>query len=442
MKAVDLRVLSALFFVTLLFASCGETRRDNVILVIVDTLRSDHLGCYGYHRNTTPCMDSLASAGVRYLSVSAGEPWTLPSMATIFTGLLPLEHNARRRGDSYFGIHPDAVTLTEYMNDAGYMTAAFFNVIFMNADFGFHQGFDHFDCYSTLGSANDRNAEQTVDDALRWIDTQYSGEPLFLSVHFYDPHLTYTPPDSFADLWRDLSYTGEFDSSWGQRETVVNVNRGVIGLSPEDLYNLEALYDGEIAYTDHEISRLLSGLRERGITDDCLVILIADHGEEFLDHSKMGHAHSLYQELLHVPLIISGAGFQPGSVCSLGVSQADILPTVLSWAGIESPYSGFGHDLLSPAFPIRTVPSGMNMEEGYVVTSLRENLKVHLFDHGSVAIMFDLQNDPGEHDPLDFVNAEILESARFYLATPPLFNPPAVMVENVFLDALKNLGYI
>ena len=399
MKAVDLRVLSALFFVTLLFASCGETRRDNVILVIVDTLRSDHLGCYGYHRNTTPCMDSLASAGVRYLSVSAGEPWTLPSMATIFTGLLPLEHNARRRGDSYFGIHPDAVTLTEYMNDAGYMTAAFFNVIFMNADFGFHQGFDHFDCYSTLGSANDRNAEQTVDDALRWIDTQYSGEPLFLSVHFYDPHLTYTPPDSFADLWRDLSYTGEFDSSWGQRETVVNVNRGVIGLSPEDLYNLEALYDGEIAYTDHEISRLLS-------------------------------------------LIISGGGFQPGSVCSLGVSQADILPTVLTWAGIESPYSGFGNDLLSPAFPVRTVPSGMNMEEGYVVTSLRENLKVHLFDHGSVAIMFDLQNDPGEHDPLDFINAEILESARFYLATPPMFNPPAVMVENVFLDALKNLGYI
>lgn len=437
-----MRALPVVVPLFLMMLSCGGSAGNNVILVIVDTLRADHMGCYGYYRDTSPVMDSLASAGVRFENATAGEPWTLPSMATIFTGLLPLEHNARRRGDSYFGIHPDAVTLTECMSSSGYTTAAFFNVIFMNADFGFHQGFDHFDCYSTLGSSNDRNAEQTVDDVFSWIDSEYSDEPLFLAVHFYDPHLTYTPPDPFADRWRDTSYEGEFDSSWGQRETVVNVNRGVIGLEPEDLYNLEALYDGEIAYTDQAIGRLLSGLRERGITEDALVILVADHGEEFLDHDKMGHAHSLYQELLRVPLIISGEGFPPGTVSSLLVSQADILPTVISWSGSDLSYSGFGLDLLSPGVPRRAVPSGMNMEEGYVVTTRLENLKVHLFDHGSVAFMFDLEEDPGEHSPLESVDAEILEAARFYLATPPLYNPAAVMVENVFLDALQNLGYI
>jgi len=438
-----LKVLFAMLTVMMMLTSCASREGSNVVLIIVDTLRADHLGCYGYQRQTTQCMDSLASAGVRFASLTAAEPWTLPSMATIFTGLLPLEHNARRRGDSYFGIAGEAVTLAEYMAGAGYTTAAFFNVIFMNADFGFHQGFDQFDCFSTLGSENDRTARETVDIVLRWIDDEYRGDPLFLAVHFYDPHLTYTPPDSFADLWRDSGYTGEFDSSWGQRETVVNVNRGIIGLDADDLYNLEALYDGEIAYTDSEIGRLLSELRRRGITDDALVIIVADHGEEFLDHDKMGHAHSLYQELLNVPMIISGRGFLPGSVCSLNVSQADILPTVLNWCGIQNSYQGFGSDLLSEVFPSeRAVPAGMSMEEGYVVTERRGDLKLHLFDHGSVAFMFDLNRDPGEHDPLDLVDADLLETARFYLSTPPLFNPPSVMVENVFLDALKNLGYI
>lgn len=409
----------------------------------MDTLRSDHLGCYGYHRNTTPYIDSLAESGVRYLNVTAGEPWTLPSMATIFTGLLPLEHNARRRGESYFGIDTEAFTLAEYLGRSGFTTAAFFNVIFMNASFGFHQGFDHFDCFSSLGSSSDRNAAQTVDDVFDWLDGNQRSDPLFLSVHFYDPHLTYSPPDSFADIWVDPEYIGHFDSSGGQREAVVNVNMGAVNLSPEDLYNLQALYDGEIAYTDYEIGRLLAGLRNRGLTEDAIVILVADHGEEFLDHNKFGHAHSLYQELLNVPLIISGSGFISGTTSSFNVSQADILPTILAWADIEIPQDIFGIDLLSEEFPLeRSVPAGMNMEEQYVVTARKNDLKVHLFAHGTVAFMFDLEIDPGEHDYLESVDNSLLEAAQFYLSTPPAFSPAAVLVESVFLDALQNLGYI
>lgn len=427
----------------LIFAGCGSADKSSIILLIVDTVRSDHLGCYGYERNTTPYLDSLAANGVRYVNVTAAEPWTLPSAATVLTGLLPLEHNARRRGDSYFGIDNEATTLAEYLSRSGYTTAAFFNVIFMNADFGFHQGFDHFDCFSSLGSSSDRNASGTVDDVFRWVDGLSGDEPLFLAIHLYDPHITYSPPDSFADLWRDPVYSGEFDSSWGQRETVVNVNRGEINLSPEDIYNLEALYDGELAYTDREIGRLLAGLRERGTANGALVVVVADHGEEFLDHGKMGHAHSLYQELLSVPLIVSGPGFAGGQVCSLNVSQADILPTILAWAEEPVPEDLFGLDLRSEEFPVnRVVPSGMSMEEGYVVTVRRNNLKVHLFDGGNVSFMFDLGSDPGEHEYLDSVDSSLLESARYYLATPPVFHPVAVLVENVFLDALKNLGYI
>jgi arylsulfatase A-like enzyme len=313
----------------------------------------------------------------------------------------------------------------------------------MNADFGFHQGFDHFDCFSSLGSSSDRNAAQTVDAVFQWVDEYRNDDPLFLAIHFYDPHITYSPPDSFADMWRDPGYTGVFNEEWGQRETVVNVNLGEIVLSAEDLYNLEALYDGELAYTDSEISRLLAGLGQRGITEDALVIVVSDHGEEFLDHNKMGHAHSLYQELLNVPLIISGPGFNTGEVCSLNVSQADIMPTVLSWAGEPVPDGLFGKDLLSSEFPEnRAVPSGMSMDNSYVVTARRDNLKVHLFDGGNVMFMFDLGSDPGEHDYLSSVDSSLAETAMFYLATPPLFHPAPVIVESVFLDALKNLGYI
>lgn len=364
-------------------------------------------------------------------------------MATIFTGLLPLQHNSRRRGDSYYGLDSSAETLAECLHRVGYSTAAFFNVISMNADFGFHQGFDHFDCFSSLGSSSDRNAGQTVDAVLEWVDDNQTQAPLFLAVHFYDPHLTYSAPDSFADLWRDLTYQGEFDSSWGQRETVVNVNRGAINLTTDDLYNLEALYDGEIAYTDHETGRLLAGLRDRGITDDALVILVSDHGEEFLDHQKMGHAHSLYQELLNVPLIISGPGFPAGEVSTLNVSQADILPTVLSLADGDVPQGVFGFDLNSPGFPEeRSVPAGMSIEQEYVVTARRNNLKVHLFESGSTAFMFDLSIDAGEHEYLEAVDSLLLQDAVFYLTTPPLFNPRAILAGSVFLEALQNLGYI
>jgi choline-sulfatase len=426
-----------------LLASCGGPKGGNVVLIIVDTLRSDHLGCYGYHRDTSPHIDSLAAEGLLFLNVTAGEPWTLPSMATIFTGLLPLEHNARRRGDSYYGLSPDAVTVTELLHRNGYTTAAFFNVIFMNADFGFHQGFDHFDCHNALGTSEDRDAGQTVEAIFSWLDTSYRGGPLFLAVHFYDPHLTYDPPEPYAGMWRDPSYTGEFDSSWGQRETVVEVNRGEITLEGEDLYNLIALYDGEIAWTDSQTGRLLAGLRERGITEDALVIVVADHGEEFLDHGKMGHAHTLYQELINVPMIISGPGFQRGSVCSVNASQADILPTILTWTGIETPDGVWGRDLLhAPRDTARTVFSGMNDADSYVVTARRGDMKLHLFDRGQVPFMFDLAGDPGEHGPLSHSDSLLLEAARFYLVTPPALQPAAVMVENVFIEALHNLGYI
>ncbi|MCP4646244.1 MAG: sulfatase, partial [bacterium] len=282
-----MKYLHITVFLLLLLSACDSPGRANIIVIIVDTLRSDHLGCYGYERNTSPTIDSLAAEGVRYLSVTAGEPWTLPSMVSIFTGMQPLEHGSLRKGDTYYGIDPEIDTLTELLKGAGYATAAFFNVVFMNSEFGFHRGFDHFDCFSSLGncyslgSNGDRTAKQTVDAVLQWVDEYSFDKPLFLAVHFYDPHLTYSPPDSFANIWTEREYSGEFDSSWGLRETVVEVNRGEISLSSDDLYNLEALYDGEIAYTDYEIGRMLSGLRQSGVIENSIVILVSDHGEEF-----------------------------------------------------------------------------------------------------------------------------------------------------------------
>lgn len=443
--------MTSIFLCTMILAfSCGvESKKDNVILIIIDTLRADHLGCYGYYRETTPTIDSIAENGVRYLNVTAVEPWTLPSMVSIFSGLLPLEHSAMRHGDTYFGIDPAITTVSEFLNKAGYTTAAFFNVAYMSADFGFHQGFDLFDCFSSLGNCNpmgsseDRNAQQTVDAVLEWLERGVSNDPIFLAVHFFDPHLTYSPPDSFADIWRNLEYSGEYDSSWGLRETVVSVNSGERHLTQEDLYNLEALYDGEIAYTDSEISRLLSALRDHGITENALVIIVSDHGEAFLEHGKLGHANSLYQELLSVPLIISGTGFEPGTESAINVSHADVLPTILAWVGEPIPENIFGLPLLADQFPEeRSVPSGMNMYGEYVVTVRRNNLKLHLFNKGSLPFMFDLDSDPGEQMNLGYIDSTLLDQAQFYLTTPHLFFPVPVQIGDVILDALQNLGYI
>ncbi len=433
---------SAVLFL-LLAASCGGNNGPNVILILIDTVRADHFSCYGYHRQTTPSIDSLAAAGTIALRCQGQSSWTLPAMTTILSGVTPVEHGAGRTGGIFHGVSPDVPWLPLAFHRRGYRTAAFFNVLFMNEDFGFHRGFQHFDCQGLKSNSSLRNAGETVDDFLGWLDETDGDKPFFAAVHFYDPHIPYSPPEPWHSMYRDTSYSGEYGDTWGaDAAQMMRVNSGETVPSTEDIYNLTALYDGEIAYTDMETGRLLGELRNRGLGENTIVLIVGDHGEEFLEHGGIEHGRSLYQELTHIPLVISGPGFTGGRVISQPVAQLDVAPTLAAAAGIDFPVSESSRLITSAVTPGRNIPaSGVLWGESDLVSVVSDNAKV-IWTLGTDSLEgFDLGNDPGETMPVP-PSAAVVDAAEYYRATPPLGPAPVVDIGEAASRELRNLGYI
>jgi arylsulfatase A-like enzyme len=428
-----------------LVLSCGESvdDRPNVVLILIDTMRADHLGCYGYSRDTSPCIDSLAENGTRYARVQAQSPWTLPAMTTIMTGLSHRSHRAGMWNDVFYGIDPSLPYMPVILNDEGYRTAAFFNVLFMSSDFGFHRGFDLFDCESSVEEITARNARVTVDETIEWIQENQCDGSFFLAVHFYDPHLTYDPEPPYNTLFTDHSYHGSFDQTWGSKDDMFSVNSGQVALDSADLANLVNLYDGEVAFTDHEIGRLLQCIRSENLSEHTLVIVAADHGEEFLDHSGVGHGHTLYQELLNVPLVVSGPGIRAGYVENALVGQIDILPSILDFCGIVPPQGLEGRAVFESAGDVSMLyPSSLVLSSGGRVAVRRDDAKLHWIQSSNTSFQFDLLLDPGEMTQLQECDSTLVDAAIQYWSVPPEGSPAPVSLEDVQLKAMRNLGYI
>lgn len=431
--------------VCLLPAGCSRTAAEgpNVLLVIVDTMRSDHLGCYGYGRPTTPHLDSLARAGTRWTRVQAQSPWTLPAIATIMTGMGDRAHRAGMWDGAFNGIDPDLPFLPHLMNQGGFETAAFFNVLFLDAGFGFNRGFDHFDCIGSAEASNIRGAGATTDAALDWLSAgRDRGRPFFAVVHYYDPHLTYDPPAEYAGLFTDPAYEGVFGPDWGSKTDVALFNDDSVGIDSLGLANLVGLYDGEIAYTDCQIGRLLAGLRSGGLSGSTLVVVTADHGEEFLDHGGLGHGHTLYQELLSVPLIMSGPGITSGAVAGSPVGQIDLAPTILTFSRLGVPAAMEGVDILAGPGDDRILLSDLLMTTGGRVTARRMDQKLHWDQASGAAVQFDLALDPDESAPLPEVDASLVEAAEYWWATPAVGHPSPVDIDEVATRILRDLGYV
>jgi len=437
----------ALATVMLLAASCGDESapaaggRPNILLVLIDTIRADHMGCYGHHRPTTPHLDSLAEAGTRYARMMSGSPWTLPSMTTTFTGLTERQHRARLRDRTFYGVDPSLPFMPLLLKEEGYRTAAFFNVIYMSEHFGFHRGFDHFDCEGLVELWNSRTAGETVDALLAWLDGREDGGPFFAALHLFDPHATYNPPSPYDTLWADPGYEGRFDSTWGVRSDMDDANSGAVAVDAAGVRNLIDLYDGEIAYTDAQLGRLLAGLRRRGLGEETLVIVMGDHGEEFADHGRFAHGHTLHAELLQVPLLLAGPGVEPGVVDTSLVGNVDVLPTVMAAAGSSAPEGSPGRNLLSPYDgPPRTMfASGLGGSRQACARRLDRKVVWHVEEDSAYA--YDLAADPTEMNPLP-PDSALLAEAMDYWATPPRGNPRAVPWTNAVEDQLRDLGYI
>lgn len=294
--------------------SAADTSKPNVIFITVDTLRADHLHCYGDTQIQTPNIDALAKTASRFTHAFTPVPITLPAHSSIFTGDYPMATGMHDFSDNKLA--PSAVTLAEVLRQNGYSTAAFIGSAVLDSRFGLNQGFDtyfdHFD-FSRLNETNldlmDRRGDQVTDEALRWLRLN-PRQPIFLWLHLYDPHYPYTPPEPFASRYRSHPY------------------------------------DGEIAFADAQVGRLFDFLRDAGIYDSSVIALMADHGEGLGEHGEKTHGFFVYNSTLHVPLIIRIPGTKP-RVIDDEVSLVDVMPTLLQALKISIPPSVQGRSLLA-----------------------------------------------------------------------------------------------
>ncbi len=313
--AVSVSLLSAISSTT----SKGA-RRPNVLLITIDTLRADHLGCYGYTRIRTPALDGLAREGIRFDRVFTPVPLTLPAHCSIMTGTYPSFHGVH--DNSGFVLGPDQVTLAEVFKGAGYSTAGFIGAFVLDRKFGIAQGFDrYFDNFDLTRFENvspgyiQRTADEVEREVVRWFDgRKQDGPPFFVWVHFYDPHDPYTPPEPYRSR------------------------------------HLAAPYDGEIEFTDANVGAILDYLRRHRLYDQTVIAVVGDHGESLGEHGESKHGFFAYNATLHVPLIIRlPGGTQSGRVVETSASTIDLFPTLLQAAEIGGPGAGNvqGRGLLS-----------------------------------------------------------------------------------------------
>ncbi len=299
--------------------SGGQIR--NVLLISMDTTRADHLSCYGYKRKTTPNIDALAAEGIRCEKVISTVPLTLPAHSSIMTGTNPPYHGVHDNLD--YQLPEDNITLAEILKGQGFATGAAVSTFVLDSQFNLDQGFDTYDDRfqqkHSLGTFDERKGDETTEVAIQWLE-KYKDSPFFYFLHYYDPHNTYEPPEPFA-----TEYAGN-------------------------------LYGGEIAFTDHCIGKVVDKLKELNLYDSTLIIVVGDHGELLGEHGESTHSYFIYQGAIKVPLIFKVPGRRRAKTIESNVGIIDIVPTVCSLLGIESPEEVAGTDL-SPFFGKGQPPS-------------------------------------------------------------------------------------
>jgi arylsulfatase A-like enzyme len=330
----------ALVLLACLIVSCGvEDKRLNLVIIGVDTLRRDHLGCYGYGRETSPNIDGLAARSVLFEDAVSQAPWTLPSFATMLTSLYPTQHGAgdlHSHSTASYGtrINTSFPPLAMMLLKKGYSTGAVVNAPALAPELGIDRGFEF---YSATPRWTRRLADETTQDALDWID-ENSKSPFFIFVHYFDPHLDYEPPAPYDTLF-DPGYTGRIGRSFTNEDYYKMQETLVQEDDPHaraEWDHIRALYDGEIRFTDKAVGELLDGLDKRGLAENTLIVFLSDHGEEFFDHKGFEHGHTLYNELIKVPLMFSLPGRLPRAKrIQEQVRILDVVPTVLEILGIR-----------------------------------------------------------------------------------------------------------
>ncbi len=371
----------------------------NVVVLLVDTLRASKLKPWNpSSRVRTPVLEELAQRSAVFERGQSTENWTKPSVGAILTGLHPIDHQARTQSAV---LSDSALMISEHFKANGFTTGGFIANGYISDRFGFDQGWDRYKNFIREEGASSEAAD-VFREAADWA-IEHKDERFFLYVHTIDPHVPYDPDEEFVSMYDPRpNYDGQVRPRMtGELLHDAKKNPPSVTFSRSDVLRLKALHDGEITQHDRHMGTFINRLKEAGLWEDTVFVFVSDHGEEFHEHGSWGHGHSIYQELLHVPLMIHREGVVPSRRIPTTVSTMDIAPTVCELAGI-APMPNIAARSLVPLLygqsrPGPAVAMSEFLDERRVITAGRYKF----FVRGNLTVsMFDLEDDPGEQNQL------------------------------------------
>lgn len=409
--------------------------RPDVFLIVIDTQRADRLSIYGYDRDTTPGLEAFARDAVVFRKAVSPGTWTVPSHASLFTGLFPSFHGAERvPGDRIqaHAIRPEAKTLAEILSAGGYDTAAIVaNEAYVAEPFGFARGFRSF------RPSDSHRADRVREIFLEQIET--AGRPSFFFLNLVDPHAPYFPLPPF-----DTRFEGK-NADYG-RELAPILSRGEKP-TPEMLRHFDSQYDGEVAFVDQELQALFDALRRIGRYDEALVIVVSDHGEILGEHGRAGHGGYPYEPLVHVPLIVKYPGNRDGGmIVERRVSTLGVFATILDEVGLEPPADIQSRPLHEPQ---DVWVEDIDFRGARVRVTYDGPSKLVEVSHADgttvTADVYDLSADPEENEPRrePGTGTALKARARAFGAAPrPENHAPLPIIDAERRMRLRRLGYV
>lgn len=451
--------------------------KPNVLLIILDAARPDHLSCYGYGRKTTPNIDDLAEDGVLFENAISPAGWTPPAHASLFTGLFPSQHGLQHGS---LHLNQRFPTLAEILRSSGYKTIGISNNPWVSHATGLDRGFEIFHevyykrgslletfrfaiqkLFAIIGNSDDDGAHRTNRLALTYLSQQErKGQPFFIFINYLESHLPYKVPRPYATLFGKRAGSG-INQDWRQYVS------GRVAMDEDDFENLKSLYDGAIAYLDARIEELLSCLRQREMLEETVVIITSDHGDNFGDHGLMGHELGLYDSLLRIPLIIRCPSLFPaGWRVTEQVQLLDVFTTILEILGHEGVETQ-GYSLLPErvkANPRRFTVAEQSHPSFEVFTKRFPEFDLSPYDRELRAIrtedykyiwasdgrdeLYNIRVDPQEKENLISTQPEEAQELRQMLEewlkgfTPYEAEEGAVEMDEITRERLRGLGYI
>jgi arylsulfatase A-like enzyme len=416
--------------------------QPDIVVIVLDAARADRFSCYGYQRPTTPAIDRLAAESLLFRRVFALAPYTLCSVPTMVTGLSFLDHGVVAHGDR---LSAEATTLAEHLKSAGYRTACISASPNNSRALGTNQGYEDFvETWRVVARPQSADPFLLSRLALDWLAADDGTAPIHLQLHYVPPHAPYAPPPEF-DLFTDPGYQGRLD---GGHASINALDAGEPVPRPQDLAHVSALYDGNLRTGDAAVAQVLEALAKRPRWRDTVVLVTADHGEAFLEHGRMSHNSTVYDEMLHVPFVLRlPAGSRVSADLDRLASLADIVPTLLALAGARPEDLPDACNLLAPPDPGGRFLVARTAGDSplYALRTSRWKL---LFAGSGMGALFNLAQDPGERRDLA-LQAPLVFSGLGQLLTERLSRTPrftaaaeaaALAEENA--EMLKALGYV